>query len=265
MCSAFNPDAAAWCNQCFHDLRVGEPHRSGGRAEGDTSPSPAGLTSDAPAGSATRIPDRGEPRGGPRSVADRDVGALQEETPVPEGARAGAADAGGHGGVEADFRTTDGRIAWRCPTCANWSPLDAAACAFCGTPFGVRTETAAASATAARRAVAVQRAVWLNVVLPGLGHLLAGWTGSGLARMILYSVWFIGGVLLLGAGGTLAGVPLLVGAAALWITGLHDGWQLRTRGPQLLSGRALLWLVIGVTLLAVLAVGAVAVSGLALA
>lgn len=263
MCSAFNPDAAAWCNQCFHDLRVGERHRQVERGEGDASRSAAGLTSEASAGAATRAPDRREPHGRPRRITDGELVPSQAETPVPTDA--GVPDAGDHAGVQADFRSTDGRIAWRCPTCANWSPLDADACAFCGTPFGDRMRTDAASATSVRRAASVHRAVWLNVVLPGLGHLLAGWTGSGLARMILSSVWVVGGLLLLGAGGTLVGVPLLLGAAALWVTGIHDGWQLRTRGRQLLSGRALLWLVIGVTLLSLLVVGAVAVSGLALA
>lgn len=104
------------------------------------------------------------------------------------------------------------------------------------------------------------RAVLANAILPGLGHLLSGWTASGLARLVLYTVWLLGGLLMVSAGGTVVAVPLLIGAAILWAAGLHDAWQLSQRGPQLLSGRALLWLVVGVSVLAMLGVVGVAVS-----
>ena len=162
------------------------------------------------------------------------------------------------------FRRGEQGLEWNCPTCGHWSSIEAEQCEVCQTPFSARiaydehaTETSGVDGRAATRVA------WLNIVLPGLGHIVAGWTGSGLARLVLYSVWVVGGLAIFGAGGTLVAIPLLIGAAIIWGSSLHDAWQLGQRGPQLLNGRALLWLVIGVTLLSMLGVGAVALSAAA--
>lgn len=147
--------------------------------------------------------------------------------------------------------------------------MDDDACARCRTPFRRHLDATAPGrsrqpAVGARGAdvdAARTRAVALNAVLPGLGHLLVGWVGSGLARIVLFVVWVVGGLLLASAGGAVAALPLFLGAAILWLTGLFDGWQVATGARQVLSGRALLWLVVGVTLLATISVVASIVAG----
>ncbi len=157
-------------------------------------------------------------------------------------------------GATADVRQDEqGVIEWRCATCDGWSPLEVAACVACGSPrtgFGDD------------RAVEVpdeQRVVLLSGLLPGLGHLVAGRVGSGLARALLGVGWLIGGVLLLVAAaragsGYWAAVPLLVGAVIVWVLSVFDAQSL-ARGQQreYLDGRNLLWLMVGVTCLLVVA------------
>lgn len=240
-CGATNPDSATWCNQCLTDLAVPG----------------AGVSRDASASM----------RAGP--------GGVGADSPPPTGPSS-------TGGSDALLRRGPEGVQWRCPTCDGWSSLDDDVCARCGTPLqarfaghpapgrdapggtgGADMPTGGGGGRSARPdpSTARNRTIALNAVLPGLGHLLAGWVGSGLARIVLFGVWLIGGVLLWGAGGPAAALPLLLGAAVLWATGIVDAWLLFEGARQVLSGRALLWLVVGVTLFATVGVVTVVVSG----
>lgn len=247
-CAATNPDSATWCNQCLRDLGLpDDPEVPPARRPRTAGPAPSGTS-----------PASAAPTG-----ADTDISA-REAT--------GAA-----------FRRTDSDVEWRCPTCGGWSSMDDDACTQCLTPLRARLEAAAEPAAGPAAPTGVHtagahgrsptrhggldvqrmrtRTVALNAVLPGLGHLLVGWVGSGLARILLFGVWVVGGLLLSSAGGVVAALPLFAGAGVLWLAGLFDGWQVVTGARQVLSGRALLWLVVGVTLLATVSVVASIVAG----
>jgi hypothetical protein len=98
-----------------------------------------------------------------------------------------------------------------------------------------------------------------SVVLPGVGHLIAGRPGTGAARLVLWLLWLGPGIAaVLGAQGAVAALPglvLLAGAAVLWVTTLIDVQRLAGGdGRELLTSRRLLWLVGAVVVGAVLAV-----------
>lgn len=154
------------------------------------------------------------------------------------------------------IRSGDAGVEWACESCGGWSPLDARVCVTCGTP----SPLTGAGERSAVAGVPAKRILLLNALAPGVGHLVAGWIGSGLARLVLFAVWAVGGMLLLLGGGLPVALPLLLGAAILWGVGLPDAVRAAEERPQLLTGRVLLWLVIGVTLLSALAAAA-AVAG----
>jgi hypothetical protein len=80
-------------------------------------------------------------------------------------------------------------------------------------------------------------------VFPGLGHLLARRTGTGLARVVLTVTWLLGALLVTGGGGgNLAAAPLLLGVAILWAGSLRDVLALVDGGREVLTSRVLLWL-----------------------
>jgi hypothetical protein len=103
-------------------------------------------------------------------------------------------------------------------------------------------------------------------VLPGAGHLLAGRTGTGSARLLLWLLWLVGGLSTArGAGDVRLAAPglvLLAGAAVLWAATLVDVRRLAAGDDaELLAPRPLLWLVGGVLVALVLAVSAAAFLG----
>jgi hypothetical protein len=193
------------------------------------------------------------------------------EEPTPSGERPAADHAGTAGAAPpADesrsgrgVRERDGEVEWRCSSCGGWTPFGSAACATCGAPpQGLLPDEG-------RRADPVRRdrpVVAASALLPGLGHMLAGRVAAGVARAILALLWLVGGVtILVGATGAVArlpGVVLLLGAAALWAGTLVDAAELARGGTQeLLSPRALLWLVVGVTGLLLVALAGAAMAG----
>ena len=246
-CGAHNHDEARWCNQCFTDLL--DPARRQQAPGDDIAPPAAGSAR--PESAATGRPTAGTP--------ERDAG----------GRAAGAAGGVSLSATGEGFRATDEGLEWQCPRCASWSPIAADRCDSCQAPFASRIAANDRGGQRARprgepvplqpRTVETGRVMLLNALLPGAGHIAAGWIGSGLARLVLYCVWVVGGAAISSAGGAIVAAPLLLGAAILWLASMHDGWQLRERGPQLLNGRALLWLVIGVTVLTLAGVAIAAV------
>lgn len=259
-CAALNPDSAAWCNQCLNDMGS-----MSGASEGTgagTVGAPGHGEADRHTGSSrlTPLEGPGTTRGGSTAGPGPEAGNTGSSASIAEGGRVGpnrrqqnephAAPAG--------FRTQDDDVQWNCPDCESWASIDERVCPHCQTPFG--TGSATQEPHRLTRGGTRGQALLGNAVLPGLGHLLAGWTGSGLARMVLFIVWILGGIALLGAGGTKVALPLLLGAAALWSASLFDAWQLNQGGVQLLNGRTLLWLVVTVTVLATMGVAAAALT-----
>ncbi len=139
---------------------------------------------------------------------------------------------------------TGAPTAWRCPTCEAENDLGSVACRVCGTPFGRLFDDPATRPPAVSPAAA---AGW-SLLLPGLGHWIAGRRADAMARIVL-GVW-IGGMLVLlvasrGSDGFGSVGPLValfaVAAAALWLEAFVDARRAATGMPPVVSSRMLLW------------------------
>lgn len=220
-CGATNTDTADWCGQCYASLVTAD--ESAAPPESATAPATA-----APTASAT---------------------AAEKEA-------AGSSPAMAEG-----FRRSGDTVEWQCPTCQEWNSVDALRCSACATPLSARWERRdadAATPLAVRFDEPWTAALALSAVIPGAGHIGLRRYGSGIARAVLFAVWLTGGVALLVSGGVFAGAPLLLGTALLWAGSLADVAALRAGRREILGGRALLWLVVGVLGLSVLALFAAA-------
>lgn len=226
-CGARNAAGAPWCTQCYTPF--------GSSDQGGDEPAAADGTPDAEPESAPApaAPGVSPARGGPPG----------DEPETPQAPPVSA--------TQRDIRQrADGEIEWRCATCEGWNDLGVAACVACGAPrrgFGSEPQEPAEQ-------LDEDRLVAASVLLPGLGHLRAGRTGSGVARAVFAVGWLVGGLLLLlaaaraGGGAYLAAVPLLAGAAAVWVLTVWDIRSLaRGEDTERLDGRVLLWLMAGVT------------------
>lgn len=222
-CGASNADSADWCGQCYATLAPATP----------TPP----VTPPPPAAPASPGPD---PASAAPDPADREPG-----EPTAEG-----------------FRRRDDVVEWECPSCGQWSAVASLACAACGTTIAARWENAEAERAAAGRRLSEPwtAALALTAVVPGAGHIGLSRYSAGLARAVLYAVWLVGGVAMWRTGGVLAGGPLLLGAALLWAGSLADVAALRAGRREVLGGRTLLWLVVGVLIALFIGVFASAAS-----
>lgn len=227
-CGARNTHDAAWCTQCFEVLRQA--------ADGEEPTSAAGQQGsvEAPDGAAA-VP--GEP--------DRTAPAVPEPAAAQDRA----------------VRVDGDLVEWRCATCDGWNPLEADSCGGCGGPragFGPEPGRADRSRPEAPLATTLVA----SALLPGLGHLLGGATGSGAGRLLLWLLWGGGGVgLLLTAGAGLAAAVLLSAAAVLWAISLVDLHRAAAGDAPIATGRVLAWAVVGVTLLLVVAMVAASWRG----
>ncbi len=161
-----------------------------------------------------------------------------------------------------DIRVRGEDVEWRCAACDAWSPLEEPVCTVCAAPrrgFGGDGSPATSPTAPADQTTAVVA----SVLLPGLGHLLRGRVGTGLARMVLWLLWGGGGLaVLLGSGGGMAAAVLLLAALLVWAVTLVDLQRLAGGRPPLATGRVLAWSVVGVTLvLALVALAAAAGAG----
>lgn len=224
-CNATNPADARWCNQCLAPLV--EP-----AATAPASPRPP----------------------------------AEQRPPTPAGPTVEPAPGGEEWEHPEGFRRTGELIERRCARCDAYYDVALGRCPVCGSDAGIAAGTGALAGEGAAPAGHAWPAVLaLSAVLPGAGHLAINRYGAGLSRAILAGLWLIGAVLLFGAGGAaalLGAAPLLLGVGVLWAASLLELLAL-SRGleRQVLSGRTLLWLVVGVTLataggMAVAAIGA---------
>ena len=223
-CGARNGQAAAWCTQCYAAL-----------GERTTDPVETGA---------------GEPSHSRLQVSHHDASAVPTPPPIPAAARATA---------QRDVRVDGDRVEWRCARCEAWTLLEQPSCVACGSPrVGFTPERGPAmTATAPTGSIPLLA----SAVLPGLGHVLLGRAGSGLARILLWLLWAGGaGLTLVSVGVTSTALVLALAAATLWALTLHDLSRLADGRPQLLTGRVLAWSVVGVTAALVLS-GLVGVGG----
>lgn len=178
-----------------------------------------------------------------------------ESATVPTTAAAKEAEGSSEAMTEG-FRRSGDTVEWQCPGCEEWNSVDALRCNACATPLSARWERQdadAATPLAVRFDQPWTAALALSAVIPGAGHIGLCRYGSGIARAVLFAVWLTGGVALLLSGGVLAGGPLLLGTVVLWAGSLADVAALRAGRREILGGRVLLWLVVGVMALSVLA------------
>ena len=131
--------------------------------------------------------------------------------------------------------------------------MDLQHCAVCGTGFV--DQFRADEAEPPRN---WSQAFLMSAIAPGAGHISVHRYGSGAARLVLFLTWILGAILLTGGGGRralIAVLPLLLGAGIVYGMPLVDIRRLAGGQPELLAGRNLLWLVLGV--LGLLGVGLV--------
>ncbi|MEX2549445.1 MAG: hypothetical protein WD638_04400 [Nitriliruptoraceae bacterium] len=166
--------------------------------------------------------------------------------PPPPPPPADPAEAGAAGGR--DIRIRGEEVEWRCASCEGWSPLEAPICTVCGAPRAGFASDVSPTATGTPKTDQTT-ALLASVVLPGLGHVLRGRVGTGLARLALWSLWGGGGLaVLLGSGGAAAAAVLLLAALLLWAVTLVDVQRLSTGRAPLATARVLAWSVVGVTI-----------------
>lgn len=151
---------------------------------------------------------------------------------------------------ERDVRVRDEQVEWRCPVCHTWSPLLEAACRGCGGARAGFTPTEGGPARAPRAGATASLVA--SALLPGLGHLLRGLTGLGLAVLLLWLLW-AGGALASRTGAVPLTLVLVLAAATLWAASLLDLRRRGTGAAPVLSGRGLAWSTVGVTGLLVFA------------
>ena len=181
---------------------------------------------------------------------DAEPAATQASTPAPAATPAAAAQpAGTRGAAQATsegFRRVGDELQWACPECGQFNSIDDPACVICGTAFVDRFRTEEPPEPPRNW----NQAFLLSAVAPGAGHLAVGRYGSGWARLVLFFTWIAGAILMGGNGGAgRAVLPLLLGAAVIWAVSLLDLRRLQEGRDELLVGRRLLWLVLGVLLL----------------
>lgn len=244
-CGARNVEDAAWCTQCYTSFAAA-PEVEGAGSGVVGVESTAHVHSTADPGSTTEAGAPGEVGSTTGVAADPEA-----ESPAAETWSA------------PDVRAVDGDIQWRCTTCDSWVALEAPVCGTCGAArrgFGD-------APTPSRQAADVPQQTLLaaGVLLPGLGHVLAGRTGSGVTRMLLWVLWSAGGLwwVLTTEQGRLPGLVLLAGAVILWAATLVDTHAIATGSTAEPFGvRGLLWTVVGITGLLMLLVAFVAAGSL---
>jgi hypothetical protein len=219
-CNATNPETATFCGQCYERF-----------------PPAAAATSHTPP--ADHPPDETDGPAAP-GAAPSGPDTPWHGSPGPAGARDAAAETAVAVGR---FALGEEGLTWRCGICETTNAADAFVCSICGARMDAEARDPSTSP------VDRDRAIGLDRVLPGLGHLRSGQVGMGSARLGIVALWFLGALALLSGGpsGLLTALPLLIGMAVVWITGPADlAAALDGRTPRL-DARRFMYVVIGVT------------------
>jgi hypothetical protein len=147
-----------------------------------------------------------------------------------------------------------GAPVWTCPACERENGLELDRCGTCGTPFAQLFAEPEKPVE-----VTPSRAMTWSLVLPGLGHWLAGRKLDGFARMVLF-LWTLGTVLVLltsrsgdGMGSAILLLLLfLVATIALYVTSAIDARRIASGEEPLVGSRTLLWAAVGLVVVSVL-------------
>jgi ribosomal protein L40E len=150
-----------------------------------------------------------------------------------------------------------GEQVWTCPACDAENPLEADACARCGSAF-TSFFAGPAEHLAPRTSPAV--ALASSAVLPGAGHWLCRETAPAIARAVLY-VWSVGISILLLARPPKAGrafvrsigACFVLSALAIWLLSMLETTRLVSgdRRP-LIPPKALTWFTAGMSSLLII-------------
>jgi ribosomal protein L40E len=154
------------------------------------------------------------------------------------------------------IRSDAGRLVWTCPTCEAVNPLEASACATCGTPFGRLFEE-----PERRDPVDPGRAKMFSLLFPGFGHVAVGRVAEGMARTVVFGFALVMAVTLpVGARGFSLGsfLPLFLASAlatvTIYVVSAIDAGRAAAGRAQILSARMLLFGAIGLVILATMGV-----------
>ncbi|MCA1727745.1 MAG: zinc ribbon domain-containing protein [Actinobacteria bacterium] len=157
------------------------------------------------------------------------------------------------------------RIVWDCPACGTENPIDSPLCSACGTPFRkVLVEPEEEIEVDPGRA-----AMW-SLVFPGVGHIIIGRRGEGIARAVVFAFALMTGLVSLGAVTRGSGAVYLMlmilslgAAAALYVVSTLDAGRAATRLPPLLPSRVLMYGGLGLMMasLVVVVTGAMGARG----
>jgi ribosomal protein L40E len=144
-----------------------------------------------------------------------------------------------------------GEAAWPCPVCGERNPIELDACRVCGTPFAqlFRDEEA-------RPKIPPRDAFLWSLIFPGIGHAKAGRGADGVARGTLFVLTFGLTLVIVLAGvsnASLLGVVaiLLTSALTIYLGSALEAYRIAEGGSTFVSPRTLLWVTVGVIMVAV--------------
>jgi ribosomal protein L40E len=181
-----------------------------------------------------------------------------------DGARSTAPDHGPF--AHPSIATRDGAVVWTCPACDGENPLEATACARCGSSFAAFF---AGPTTVEAPRPSSGSAVWASALLPGAGHWIHRAIGPAVARAIMY-LWTLGIAIMLLARPPATGRAVVRGvgaifalaAAAVWLLSMLETMRMREgdRRP-LIQPRVLTWFSAGLSGLLLFGLLGVALAG----
>jgi hypothetical protein len=225
-CGALVAIDADWCGQCYASLKEPEAPTNGTPSETALGPSIVAAAPTELGEEVSQIAAATEPQ-------ETEPSETQPQEAGPEGAGP----------------------TWKCPVCERPNTMDLNICPACGTPFGrLFQEPEKPSEIPAKDAAA-----W-SILLPGVGHLKAGRTMDGVARLVLLA-WTVGTLAVLlvarfgkgGLGPTASLVYLfLIATALLYVESAVDAYRVAGGDPPLVSPRVLMWAVVILVLLSIL-------------
>ena len=144
----------------------------------------------------------------------------------------------------APARDADGPPIWSCAACGAENPLDADACAVCGTSI---FDTFGRSDDVQRSRREAERFAWV----PGRGHAALGDQATAAMVVAILAVGGLLGLLLVLASDTrLAGSACLLTAAGTWAAAVVDVRRRSAGMPGFLTARRLLWVAVAVVAIA---------------
>lgn len=174
---------------------------------------------------------------------------IAEPEPEPEPEPATPPEPATSGDVAARSPSTpadDGRPSeafWACPVCGEENAMDLNLCPICGTSFARLFEEGSEGSRVSSEVAA------RSGLIPGLGHLRAGKAGDGVARMFVFGLSLVFLAIFFTAD---------AGRWSLLVTGLYivfcfaliaesyvDAGRAAAGERELISGRNLLWVAVG--------------------